>query len=54
MATRKRLKKNKQRGMHKRVVIRGKKPMTQIEKDARKKLADTQRAEAKAKNTKSE
>lgn len=54
MATRKRLKKNKQRGMHKRIVIRGKKPMTKDAKDARKKLAETQREEAKTRSAKSE
>lgn len=52
MATRKRLKKNKQRGMYKRTVIRGKKPMTQDAKDVRRKLAEAQREAAKA--TKSE
>ena len=47
MATRKRLKKNKQRGMHKRTVIRGKKPMTVDEKASRKKIRESQREASK-------
>ena len=43
MATRKRLKDNKQRGMHKRMTT-GKKPMTKESKEARKKIREAQRA----------
>jgi hypothetical protein len=43
MVKKKRLKKNKQRGMYKRIVIRGKKPMTPEQKEARKKAREAQR-----------
>lgn len=46
MATRKRLKKHKQRGMHKRMTT-GKKPMSEETKEARRKVKEAQRAAAK-------
>lgn len=52
MVKKKRLKRNKQRGMYKRIVIRGKKPMSAEEKEARKQARTAQSAADKAKAAK--
>lgn len=49
MGNKRRLKKNKQRGMYRRMK-RGKRPMTLEQKEARKKMKETQRAAALAAN----